>query len=362
MRTSHALAAIAALTAATLATPGAHAQDRRPHSPRYATPHAGLVLGAVEPELAAHTGVDAHSSTLVVEIAKGQAAGPRTLQRFDIITRVEGLDSAGLTAVAKAIRSAQPGDTLRLTVIRAGKAVPVTLDITEAHHADPFPPALHVPHVPPIPALPPHFEADMQSLRERVATIQAEALRHQAHVLKEMQPFLDAVRMHADAFRETITAEIRAALDPDLTRRIVQELERRALDPETTRTLMRGLDSAIDTFIRSLGVNIDADAVRLHDDPDKIARSLAGALLDTLEAAGATVTDDTRAAIESAAADATGRLAGWSHPLSDKARQALDAMKQRIDSLRPDTFRRAPDDARPTKTPVPSNTSRDPVA
>jgi serine protease Do len=100
--------------------------DECESAPRHAL---GVNLERVDAATASQLGLDRDRVALITRVSSGSAADRAGLKKFDIVTRVDGADSASSTRVREAVRSGTPGQPLRLTVLREGKPVEVTATI-----------------------------------------------------------------------------------------------------------------------------------------------------------------------------------------------------------------------------------------
>ncbi len=81
----------------------------------------GVTLASPSPELAGNLKIDPTTTAMVLEVKPGQPAEKAGLQRFDIIEKVDGRESADEASIRRIIRSKKPGDTIELQVLRAGE-------------------------------------------------------------------------------------------------------------------------------------------------------------------------------------------------------------------------------------------------
>ena len=89
----------------------------------------GVALADVGPASAAQLGVDRQRSSLVTQVAEGKPADRAGLEKWEIITAVDGDPEASPTDVASAVRKLDRGDTITLTVLRGGESREVTITI-----------------------------------------------------------------------------------------------------------------------------------------------------------------------------------------------------------------------------------------
>lgn len=90
-------------------------------------PRIGIETESVGPALANQLNIDRHRSTLVESVHSGSPAAHAGVQRWDVITQVDGSEAASPSELRRAIRAKESGETIRLRVIRAG--APIDLDV-----------------------------------------------------------------------------------------------------------------------------------------------------------------------------------------------------------------------------------------
>lgn len=66
---------------------------------------------------------------MITSVSFGSSAERAGLQRYDIVTHIDGRDYATVSALREAVRSRRPGESIVLTVVRAGKAQDVTVTL-----------------------------------------------------------------------------------------------------------------------------------------------------------------------------------------------------------------------------------------
>ncbi|MBW3561196.1 MAG: PDZ domain-containing protein [Actinobacteria bacterium] len=83
----------------------------------------------VDARVAEAYGLTIDRGALIVRVEPGSAAHDAGLQDGDIVTAVDGEQVSSMVDLAAAIRGYQPGDQVRLTIVRDGQevAIPVTL-------------------------------------------------------------------------------------------------------------------------------------------------------------------------------------------------------------------------------------------
>lgn len=89
----------------------------------------GVVMATPDEALAVHLKVDPATVTMVAEVEPELPASKAGLQRFDIITKVNGKSPAGPDAIREALQSANPGDELKVDVVRGGETKSFTISL-----------------------------------------------------------------------------------------------------------------------------------------------------------------------------------------------------------------------------------------
>ena len=82
----------------------------------------GVSTARIGSALAAQTGLDPTRSTLITRVYPGSAAEQAGLQTNDIITAIDGRESASSRSLREAVSASHGAGTLHLTVLRAGKS------------------------------------------------------------------------------------------------------------------------------------------------------------------------------------------------------------------------------------------------
>ena len=97
---------------------------------RRETARLGVELSDVSRATASQAGVDAARCCIITSVSFGSSAERAGLQRYDIVTQVDGRDYATVSALREAVKARRIGDTLGLTIVRGGKPqdFTVTLD------------------------------------------------------------------------------------------------------------------------------------------------------------------------------------------------------------------------------------------
>jgi serine protease Do len=86
--------------------------------PRHAI---GVRLDSIDHATAAQLGLDRARVTLIEGIAQDSPADRAGLQRYDIITAIDGDTDASPARVRQVIRAHKPGETISLAILRRGQ-------------------------------------------------------------------------------------------------------------------------------------------------------------------------------------------------------------------------------------------------
>ncbi|MCC6970071.1 MAG: PDZ domain-containing protein [Phycisphaerales bacterium] len=92
-------------------------------------PMLGVELSGVSSATATQAGVDASRTCIITHVVSNSAAERAGLQKYDIITHVDGKDWATISAVREGVRSKREGETLVIGFVRAGKTYEATATI-----------------------------------------------------------------------------------------------------------------------------------------------------------------------------------------------------------------------------------------
>lgn len=92
-------------------------------------PYLGIQEIELNPVIASQLHATARGGVVIVTVGAGTPAAAAGLQPRDIITAIDGTPITDESTFAKIINSHKVGDTLTLTVVRAGQnsEIPVTL-------------------------------------------------------------------------------------------------------------------------------------------------------------------------------------------------------------------------------------------
>ena len=91
--------------------------------------YLGVMVGDVNPEAVQYYGVP--MGAYVSEVSPGYCAEKGGIQAKDIITDVGGHPVEGLSDLTRALRNFKAGDTVQITVYRAGQTITLTVTLDE---------------------------------------------------------------------------------------------------------------------------------------------------------------------------------------------------------------------------------------
>ncbi|MBL8760265.1 MAG: PDZ domain-containing protein [Phycisphaerae bacterium] len=86
----------------------------------------GVELASVSGATATQAGVDGSRTSVITHVVSNSAAERAGLQKYDIITHLDGRDWATVSAVREAVRSKREGESLAVGFVRGGKAMEAT--------------------------------------------------------------------------------------------------------------------------------------------------------------------------------------------------------------------------------------------
>jgi len=90
----------------------------------------GIRTGAVEPALARHLGLGDGEGVLVTEVIEGHPAAEAGLEPLDVIVAIDGARPATLESLKDALAEKSEGDTISLTVARAGRTMEIRCGVS----------------------------------------------------------------------------------------------------------------------------------------------------------------------------------------------------------------------------------------
>ncbi len=151
--------------------------------------HIGVILGEVDEALAAWTGVDPGRCSLITSVLPDSPAAEAGLQRWDIVTGIEGQDRATPGDLKAAVAACPDGGSIRLEILRRGERLSVVVRPGEVKEEEETPrlPWGDVLHWGRGEELHEHLERALRSLREAEARILQEGgLRELREDLEEI--------------------------------------------------------------------------------------------------------------------------------------------------------------------------------
>lgn len=89
----------------------------------------GVDVASVATSTATQANVDASRTCIITHVSDNSAAERAGLQKYDIITHLDGKDWATPSALREAVRSKHDGEALSIGYVRAGKACETTATI-----------------------------------------------------------------------------------------------------------------------------------------------------------------------------------------------------------------------------------------
>jgi S1-C subfamily serine protease len=90
-------------------------------------PYIGVVLVDNSPAAAAQLGLETESGVLIADIEPGSPAARAGLQRWDVVTAVDGRELEGTADLSNLVFQAEIGEELMLDVIRRGESIEVAI-------------------------------------------------------------------------------------------------------------------------------------------------------------------------------------------------------------------------------------------
>jgi serine protease Do len=97
-------------------------------------PYLGVYLSDLTPETASKFGSSVDAGALVEKVEPGSPADTAGVQRGDVVTAVGPEDVRSSGDLISALRDYQPGDTVRLTVLRNDEKVTLQANLAESPH------------------------------------------------------------------------------------------------------------------------------------------------------------------------------------------------------------------------------------
>jgi serine protease Do len=98
-------------------------------SGRVVHPFLGIRYVPLNPAIARQLGVQARDGVVVGQVDPGSPAAAAGLQPRDVITQIDGQALKGDSALAEAVNAHKPGDSIALTVLRAGQQLGLSVTL-----------------------------------------------------------------------------------------------------------------------------------------------------------------------------------------------------------------------------------------
>ncbi len=95
------------------------------------SPRIGVQLANVAKATASQAGADRSRSCIITEVTQNSPAAAAGLQPFDVVTAIDGRDYATESALREAIRGRRAGETMTLSIVRAGVKQDVVVTVGE---------------------------------------------------------------------------------------------------------------------------------------------------------------------------------------------------------------------------------------
>jgi serine protease DegQ len=94
-------------------------------------PYIGIQPATLTPEIARLLGINRTSGVVVMQVETPSPAAEAGIQTGDIITSLNGRETATAEELIAALRSTKPGDRVQLTVLRGAKTQQITVTVAE---------------------------------------------------------------------------------------------------------------------------------------------------------------------------------------------------------------------------------------
>jgi S1-C subfamily serine protease len=95
-------------------------------------PYLGVYLSDLTPETARRFGSSVQTGALVEKVEPGGPASDAGIRRGDIVVAAGSQDIRSSGDLISALRNYQPGDTIRLTVVRHGQKIQLQVNLAES--------------------------------------------------------------------------------------------------------------------------------------------------------------------------------------------------------------------------------------
>jgi S1-C subfamily serine protease len=94
-------------------------------------PFIGLIGSTITPLVASSKKLPVTQGALVGQLVKGEGAEKAGVKINDIVTAVDGKSITSMTDLVAQVRKHQPGDTVELTILRAGKTIKLKVGVSD---------------------------------------------------------------------------------------------------------------------------------------------------------------------------------------------------------------------------------------
>lgn len=153
----------------------------------------GVSLSRVDDALAAQIGVDPTRVFLISDVTPDRPAAKAGVQRFDVVTAINGDSPAREDTLRDAVRASKAGDTITLRVLRKGQTHDINVVVEELE------PLAHV------------WNQRAEEEMLRAQELAQEGMAHARLRLRDAQRLWEEHGIEWDELREQITAELREA-------------------------------------------------------------------------------------------------------------------------------------------------------
>jgi S1-C subfamily serine protease len=121
--------AVTSLPGCIVVNKSTYSDDAYAYDPASSRKRIGVELGRVGEATAAQLRIDRDRATLITGVAEGSPAQRAGLQRFDIVTGVDGSDWASPSFLREAVHAKPAGEAVRLSILRGGQPIEVAVDV-----------------------------------------------------------------------------------------------------------------------------------------------------------------------------------------------------------------------------------------
>lgn len=324
----------------------------------------GVVLTNVDGALAEQLDLDASRTVMIENVIDGSGAADAGLQRYDVITHVNGAAPATNETIRRALTGLADGDTVELGLIRGGK--PRTVRVTVHEAPEDF--LIEVAPAPSSTPMPGERWLWAPEWNERLGWAQAqlgesleEAMRRTEGLELRAQRIQDLVaRLAGEAaiVGERVAVDVHKALEEQLPGMLEDSLREAGLDPASfaPERLQRAVDraSAILTEGLETGFTTNGHAAlgaRVERAQTIVSEALR-AVADELD-----LSDTDAQALADAASGLVRRITAIDFGLSEESKQRLRSLLDELNRLAPATP--PPPSEAPATEPPPTSPAPD---